>query len=29
VPEAPKVVLKPQETAAVVSMSEKKKARPE
>ncbi len=29
VPEAPKVVLKPQETAAVVSTSEKKKARPE
>ena len=29
VPEAPKVVLKPQETAALVSTSEKKKARPE
>lgn len=29
VPEASKVVLKPQETAAVVSTSEKKKARPE
>lgn len=29
VPEAPKVVLKPQETAAVVSTNEKRKARPE
>jgi hypothetical protein len=29
VPQAPRVVLKPQETAAVVSTNEKRKARPE